>query len=304
MSFATPRALRVRANDLEHAVLEWGPSTAAEGLSAGGAPRTIVLVHGFMDAAATWDRVGAGLASAGFRVLAPDMRGFGEGARAAPGSYYHFVDYVFDLADLLVELVGDEPVSLVGHSMGGTIATLYAGTFPERVARLALLEGIGPPDNEPDAAPTRMRSWIEQVRKVRARGEDRSSFDHEGGLERLRFGHPRVPEEVLAVRLPQLAAAKADGRLSWRFDPLHRTTSPVPFFAPVLAAFARRVTAPVLFVSGGPEGYHPADEETRLAAFAELERVELPAAGHMLHWTAPDELTGALATFFRAPRTP
>jgi len=251
-----------------------------------------------MDAAGTWDRVAPGLAAAGHRVLAPDMRGFGLGPRVGEGSYYHFVDYVFDLADLVDALREDDaPVALVGHSMGGTITTLLAGAFPERVARLAILEGVGPPDNPFEVGPIRMRSWIEQVRKARARGDAGPTFSRAEAMMRLSANHSGVAEDVLADRLQHLAAESADGRLSWHFDPLHRTVSPTPFFAKLFVEFARKVTCPVLFVSGGPTGFHPPDEEERLQAFASLARDELPGAGHMMHWTEPGPLAALLTRF-------
>jgi pimeloyl-ACP methyl ester carboxylesterase len=290
--------LRVHANDLEHRVLEWAPDTS--GPSAALAARTVVLVHGFMDAGGTWDLVAPELAAKGLRVLAPDMRGFGDGARAPKGSYYHFVDYVFDLADIVDALSPGEPIALVGHSMGGTISTLFAGTFPERVARLAIIEGVGPPDNPVEVGPVRMRGWIEQVRAARMRGKERATFSEEEALRRMAANHPNVPKEVLAHRLPHLADVASDGRLAWHFDALHRTTAPTPFFAKLFVEFAKKVTCPVLFVSGGPRGYHPPDEDERLAAFAKLERVELPEAGHMVHWTEPAALTPLLLEHFRA----
>lgn len=266
--------------------------------------RTVVLVHGFMDAAGTWDLVAPSLTAQGLRVLAPDMRGFGQGPRVARGGYYHFVDYVFDLADLVEALAPGEPVAVVGHSMGGTISTLFAGTFPERVARLAVLEGVGPPDNPWEMGPTRMRGWIEQVRASRARGkgdgkDPRATFTREEALRRMAANHSTVPKEVLAHRLPHLAEEDGEGRLSWRFDPLHRTTSPMPFFAKLFVEFAKKVTSPVLFVSGGPLGYHPVDEDERLAAFALCKRAELAGAGHMLHWTQPDALSALLLDHLR-----
>jgi pimeloyl-ACP methyl ester carboxylesterase len=103
--------------------------------------------------------------------------------------------------------------------------------------------------------------------------------------------HPLVPREVLEHHLPHLAVDAGDGRLSWRFDPLHRTTSPMPFFARLFIEFAKKVTCPVLFVSGGERGFHPPDENERLAAFARCARAELEGAGHMVHWTRPAELT-------------
>jgi pimeloyl-ACP methyl ester carboxylesterase len=294
-------SLRVRANELEHHVLEWAPDAASGSAGSFGSsgPRTVVLVHGYMDAGGTWDRVAPALAAQGLRVLAPDMRGFGAGARAPAGSYYHFVDYVFDLADLVEVLSPGEPIALVGHSMGGTIATLFAGTFPERVVRLALIEGVGPPDNPFEVGPVRMRGWIEQVRASRGRGKGRPTFSRDEALRRMAANHPSVAAEVLEHRLPHLAADAGDGRIAWHFDALHRTTAPMPFFAKLFIEFAKNVTCPVLFVSGGPLGYHPPDEHDRLAAFATIKRAELPSAGHMVHWTAPDALTPLLVEHLR-----
>ncbi len=286
-----PKPLRLVANGLEHRVLEW------EG-DRDGAPsgRTVFLVHGYMDAAGTWDRVAPALAKHGLRVLAPDMRGFGDGARVAKGSYYHFVDYVFDLAELIDALAPKGPVALVGHSMGGTITTLFAGTFPERVTHLANLEGLGPPDNPFEVGPLRMRRWIEEVRKTREKTTV-PTFSKEEALGRLAANHPNVPPEILSDRLHHLARDVGDDRIAWHMDPLHRTTAPMPFFAKLFVEFLKKVTCPVLFVSGGPRGFHPPDEEERLAAFANVERFTIEDAGHMLHWTKPNELAERLVAF-------
>lgn len=285
-------AIKIPANGLEHRALVWSPADS-------GGTRTVVLVHGYMDAAGTWDRVAPTLAESGHRVVAVDMRGFGEGARAPRGSYYHFADYVFDVADVIEALSPDEPVDLVGHSMGGTVATLFTGSFPDRVRRLANLEGLGPPNTPPEIGADRMRHWIDQVRRVRAKeGEGRKpTFTREEALRRLAGNHPSVAADVLAHRLSHLVKEEGDGRVSWLVDPLHRTTSPGPFFADLWMAFAKKITCPVLFVSGGPNGFHPPDEEERLASFAKLERAEIADAGHMMHWTRPDDVARLLAKF-------
>jgi pimeloyl-ACP methyl ester carboxylesterase len=295
-----PVSLNVPANGLTHHVLCWEASPPSVALTPSDGPRgTALLVHGFMDAAATWDLVAPALASAGLRVLALDMRGFGDGPRVPLGGYYHFPDYVFDLADVVEALVPvDSPLFLVGHSMGGTISTLYTGTFPARVARLVIVEGVGPPDGDHAHTPDRMRRWIDDVRSVRARGE-RTMGSSEDALRRLAGNHPRVDPAVLRTRLPALARELPDGRAAWKADALHTTRSPVPFFVAGYEAFARRVTCPVLFVSGGKLGWHPPDEDERLAAFARLERAELEDAGHMMHWTRPDDLARLLVDFFR-----
>jgi pimeloyl-ACP methyl ester carboxylesterase len=251
-----------------------------------------------MDAAGNWDRVAPAIAARGYRVLAPDLRGFGDGPTAPPGSYYHFNDYVADVAALVDVLAEGAAVSIVGHSMGGMVGLLYAGTFPERVTRLANLEGLGPPDNPFDIGPTRMRKWLEGLR------DPRSSSSHAPmplaeARRRLVTNHPRVPPEVLEHRLPHLVR-EVEGGVVWRFDPLHRTTSPSPFFAKLFLEFAKRITCPCLFVSGGSAGYHPPDEAERLTAFTKLEMATLEDAGHMMHWTQPEQVARCVGDFLDA----
>jgi pimeloyl-ACP methyl ester carboxylesterase len=284
----TPLSHRIAANGLEHRVLEW---PAAEPVA------TALLLHGFMDAAGTWDLVAPRLAHAGLRVIAPDLRGFGEGGRAPAGAYYYFPDYVFDVAELVDALVPPgSPLLVLGHSMGGTVATLYAGSFPARVTRLVVAEGVGPPDHRHEDAPERLRSWIDQVRAVRSR-EERTMPSRDDALRRLILNHPHVPREVLASRLDALARQLPDGRFVWRADPLHATPTPVLFFARSFVEYARRVTCPVLFVSGGPQGWHPPNEEERVAAYVAVERAEIAGAGHMMHWTKPEELARHVLRF-------
>jgi pimeloyl-ACP methyl ester carboxylesterase len=259
-----------------------------------------------MDAAGTWDLVVPSLVAAGLRVVAPDLRGFGKGARVPADGYYYFTDYVKDVAAYVREIVpAGEKIFLVGHSMGGTVASYYTGAFPERVAKLALLEGVGPSDNPHNVAPLRMRRWIDQVAEARRsergeRGEPKVIPSHEAALRRLAVNSPGVDIEVLRSRLPYLLATAEDGTLTWAADPLHRTVSPIPFYVAAYKEFAKAITCPVLFVSGGPEGFHPEQEDDRLSAFASLTRVDMPKAGHAMHWTAPEELGAHLVRFWQS----
>src|SRR5262249_49778422 len=153
------------------------------------------------------------------------------------------------------------PLYVVGHSMGGTITTLFSGTFPARPSKIAILEGLGPPDMRPEDAPDRMARWIDEVRSLSAR-PPRATFPRDEALRRLAMNHPNVPPDVLATRLAHLVkdVAKEHGneaQVAWRFDPLHKTTSPMPFFSAAFRSFAARVACPTLFVSGGPTGWHP-----------------------------------------------
>jgi pimeloyl-ACP methyl ester carboxylesterase len=256
----------------------------------------LVLLHGFMDAGGSWDRVAGGLASAGYEVYAPDLRGFGKSGRVGAGGYYHFPDYVADL-ERMIEAVAPRELGLVGHSMGGTVAVLYTGTRPEKVQRLALLEGVGPPAVPAGAAVTRFRSWLGDLAgRALARGE-LASLDE--ALSRLARNHPGVDRAILATRLPYLVHHGPDQVLRWAYDPLHRSTSPMPFNAAVFRAFLAEIRCPVLFLGGGATGFHPEDEGERLATIkAPVTRIDLEGAGHMMHWTEPDAVVAALLKHF------
>lgn len=259
--------------------------------------RTLLLLHGYMDAGGTWDLVAPHLAAAGHTLLAPDLRGFGESEGVGGGGYYHFIDYVADVDALLRELVpAAERVGVVGHSMGGTVASLFAGARPERVERLAMLEGLGPPSMEPSVGVDRTRAWLRNLEQLDRSPRRLESMDD--ALRRLQANHPRVPREVLATRAKWLTKLDAEGRLVWAYDPLHRTTSPMPFQTELFEAFLAKIECRTLVVGGGPLGFHPADEPRRIARIPDRRVEDLPDAGHMMHWTQPDALGALLVEFF------
>ncbi len=266
---------------------------------------TVLVLHGFLDSGATFDVLGEILASAGLRVFAPDLRGFGDSDRVGAGGYYHFPDYVADVAELAERLVteekGAEPeggtprLAVVGHSMGGGVATLFAGALPDRVARLAVLEGWGPMHVEPELGVDQMRRHLADLRKVER--VPRALASMEEATTRLAASHPRIDREILARVAEKLVRGDAAGNLRWAWDPLHRTTSPITFNAQVYGSFLRAITCPVLSISGGPHGFHPPDEEQRLREVRKLRRAEIPTAGHMMHWTAPHAVAALLVPF-------
>jgi pimeloyl-ACP methyl ester carboxylesterase len=249
--------------------------------------KTILLLHGFLDSGATWDLVGAELAPGGAEIYAPDMRGFGKSDRVGAGGYYHFPDYVADVA-ALVDRIAPSELVLVGHSMGGSVACLFTGACPDRVHKLVLLEGVGPPAMVPADALARTRRWLQDLRHAKG---SRPLASLEDATHRLAATHPAIDRSILASRAPHLSIAGPDGSLVWAHDPLHRTTSPAIFQVESFKTFLAEIRCPVTFVSGGEAGWHPVDEAERLAAFPTPPRkVVLEGAGHMMHWTRPADV--------------
>ena len=147
-SFATIRGLRYHLR-------EWGPADAAPG-------RTVFMLHGWMDVSASFQFVVDAL-DPEWRVIAPDWRGFGltEWTRA---DCYWFPDYAADLEFVIDAVQGDARAHLVGHSMGGNVALMYAGARPARVRTVVNLEGFGLHASHAEQAPGRLSQWIDEVK--------------------------------------------------------------------------------------------------------------------------------------------
>lgn len=275
MSAAVVRAA-VRAADLELAVWCWGDEAAPP----------VVLVHGWADCGASFLAVARALA-ADFRVLAPDLRGFGDSGRAAHG--YFFPDYLGDLDALLASPLVAGPVTLVGHSMGGNVCGLYAGVRPARVASLVLLEGFGMPDSRPEDAPRRYAAWLD--RQGEASGL-RDFDDFDALCAHLAKLAPRATRATLEEVARCWASPLGDGGWRLKMDPRHKRVNPVLYRRAEAAACWRATTAPVLLAAG--------DESDFRARFRGLDplldaqshyrrcRVEtITRAGHMMHWEQP-----------------
>ena len=127
----------------------------------------LVLLHGWMDMGASYQFLVDALAALeGPRrwILAPDARGFGLSEAPAADGYW-FPDYLGDLDALLDRVSPEGPVDLLGHSMGGNVAMLYAGVRPARVRRLVDLEGFGLPRSDPQQAPQRYAQWLDELKR-------------------------------------------------------------------------------------------------------------------------------------------
>jgi len=285
----TPRSLHVRlGTGIDYHALEWDPGPQAR--------HTVILVHGFLDHAWGWSRVvEAGLGH--LHVVAPDMRGHGDSGRVGHGGYYHFADYLADLDDLATVVARDR-LSLVGHSMGGSITSYFAGAWPERVSRLALLEGLGPPETGP-ASPERIRSWVGAWRRARDT-KLRGFATVEEAAERMRKHDPLCPPDE-ALRLARLGTVSGGAGVQFKHDPVHLTPGPQGFQLAIARSFWSAVTCPVLLVDGARSEFVGAGEAMaeRRAAFRDARHVVLPDAGHMMMRHVPGPLGALLGDFLR-----
>lgn len=277
----------VRIRGLRHHVRIWGEPQAP----------MLWLLPGWLDTSATWAPV-ADVLAARFQVYAPDWRGVGH--TEWPQDGYWFYDYVADLDALLAHYAPNQPVKLVGHSMGAQVASLYAGLRPERIQRLACLDGLFLPDMEPALAPKRFRAWLDEVRELPA---PKSYDSFEVLAQRIRKQHPQLSDEKALFVARGWGYTDGHGRVRLLADPKHYLRGPALYKAAESLAIWQQVTAPTLFLDAGKSLFGqaiPAEElQRRRACFREhrVERIE--HAGHMLHFDAPEDTAAALDRFMQ-----
>ncbi|RPH39913.1 MAG: alpha/beta hydrolase [Burkholderiales bacterium] len=285
------RSTFVEARGLRHHVRSWGDPTATP----------VVMVHGWMDVSASFQFVVDCLARER-HVIAPDWRGFGLTARPAQADCYWFPDYLGDLDALLDALLPDRPIDLVGHSMGGNVATLYAGVRPARIRRLVNLEGFGMRATEATQAPERLREWLDALRTP-ARMRD---YDSPAAVAaRLVQTNPRLPMDKALWLAGHWSARNDAGRYELLGDAAHKLVNPYLYRVDEIVATWRRIEAPVLLVAASDRGEWHRFVETdeyreRLRAIPKLERATVAQAGHMLHHDQPERVASLIEEFFDA----
>jgi pimeloyl-ACP methyl ester carboxylesterase len=258
----------------------------------------LFLLHGWMDFSASFQFLVDSFRHS-WHVIAPDWRGYGLTDRGGSDSYW-FPDYFADLEGILAHFQAAGPVLLVGHSMGGNVAAMYAGIRPERVARLVNMEGFGIKDSRPEDAPRRYARWLEQIHKG-TRLRDYGSFDEVA--DRLRSNNSRLTPERALFLAQHWGMATENGRVALRADPAHKMINPVLYRLEEAKACWRGITAPVLWIEGENSQNASAlrmsasDRDSRKTSFSNLVERTIPDSGHMIHHDQPEVVAAIVEDF-------
>jgi len=259
------------------------------------------MLHGWMDVSASFQFVVDALGD-DYAVVAPDWRGYGLTDRSGSDSYW-FPDYLADL-ECILDSLAPGPTVLVGHSMGGNVALLYAGIRPERVRAVVNLEGFGLRETHATQAPGRYSQWLDELR---AGATLRDYANAEEVAARLRRNNHRLRPDRAAFLAQHWARPRSDGRWEVAGDPAHRVVNPTLYRLDEVLACWQRIACPVLwvraahtdvlrFVAESPDAALQ-EAERRRAGIADCEPLVIEDAGHMLHHDRPEAVANAIAEF-------
>jgi pimeloyl-ACP methyl ester carboxylesterase len=266
--------------------------------------RTVVLLHGKNFCAATWESAIAALAGAGYRVVVPDQVGFCKSSK--PQRYQYSFGQLAANTHALLASLGIERAVVIGHSMGGMLATRYALQYPASVERLVLVNPIGLEDWKAEGVPWRsIDAWYER--------ELKTSFDSIRDYQRtVYYGGAWKPEYERWVRmLGGMYAGDGGEAVAWS----QALTSDMVFNQPVVYEFPKIAAPTTLFIGqkdrtaigkdlAPPEvakrlGDYPALGKRAAAAIPGAKLVEFADLGHSPQVEDPARFDAALLDALR-----
>ena len=256
----------------------------------------VVLLHGWPDSWHLWRHQIESLARSGNRVIAPDLRGFGESDRPADVEQYGLDHVIGDVAGLM-DALHVERAAVVGHDWGAAVAWLFASFVPDRVERLVAVS-VGHPDTFLEAGlAQRQLSWymlwfqFPGVAEVALAEDDWEFFRRwaHGGVDR--GADPYVERQIADMSRP--------GALTAGFNWYRANIAPATFHRDQSTFDYPHVTCPTMGVWSSGDMALTEEQMTVSARLVDAtwryERIE--DVGHWIPVHAAEPLSGLLVDF-------
>lgn len=252
---------------------------------AGGEP--YIALHGWLDNAATWSQLLPLLD--GMDVCAVDLAGHGQSGHRPESVPYHFIDNVADVI-AIADALGWQRFGLLGHSLGASVATLIAGTVPQRITRLICVEGFGPLTTPAEQAPEQLSKSISRYLGTVS---SPSRYESVEAAARARADATGLSGDA-ALALARRGTKTIAGEVLWTADPRLRYESPLRLTEDHACAFIARIDAPALLVRATRGLDYPQDVyRRRIDTCRSLAKAEVEGEHH-LHLEA-DTVAGVAA---------
>lgn len=277
------RELDIRLPHLRLAARAWGDATL---------PRLLAL-HGWLDNAASFDRL-APLLCEHFHIVALDFPGHGRSDWRAPGAWYHHVDYPGDVL-AAADALGWTRFGLLGHSLGGAVASSLAAIRPDRIEQLLLIEALGPPTGDVTQTLTSLQNALRDRAGV---GDKTLRVFADAATAIAARRKANALSEMAATALVGRGIKEVAGGFTWSTDPRLTLSSPQRFLEDQVLVVLRGIQAPTLLILAQPEQPYLQREmmDRRIAHVADIE-VRRIAGTHHLHLEDPQAVAAAILHF-------
>lgn len=252
----------------------------------------VIALHGWLDNAASFEPLVELLPD--YDWIALDFVGHGHSAHRPPNSWYHYVDYLDDVHCALREL-GWDTCTLIGHSLGGAVASAFAAAWPERIERLVMIESPGPIAGKPGKSLDTLRTGLrERITHDASKLRLFPSLDSAVAARRAAGG---LSDAVARLLMQRNLVEHADG-MALRSDPRLKLTSPVRIHEDIAMEWLAGIACPTLAIGADPifPGFDEAVRTRRMAQVPDLRFVLLPG-NHHLHMETPAPVAAEIAAF-------
>lgn len=249
-----------------------------------------VFLHGWLDHCHGFDWLWDSLPRQ-WRLVGLDFRGHGKSSQIPIGAIHHFLDYLADIDGLLQHL--GHPVHLIGHSMGGAIALLFAAVRPEVVLSVTAIESLGPSSAEPQTIGSKLNNFVRDLNKPIRK---RLYPSIEAAVARVRENNSSL-SEAAARHLTTYGLEPVDSGFQFTFDPVLRRRNVFPFTEEQLCALFRSISSKVLVIHGTHGfSFDDCQMQDRLACLKVVGPVAIEG-GHHVHLDHPKEVASQLTRF-------
>lgn len=256
----------------------------------------VLAIHGWLDNSSSFERL-IPLLTPELQICAVDLPGHGFSSHKPEGQYFHMTDVVIDLFRF-ADLMGWKTFALLGHSLGACIASLMAGTFPDRIKGVALIDGLGPLTGQAEDSPKQLKKAINGYGRLASKKLRTFSSIAEATQARM-HGITELNEASAAILLKR-GLKKTDLGWQWSTDPRLLLPTPAVMTEDQALYFLSEITAPTCLIRP-KEGYpFPlARMQARMHQLKLLSVIEIPG-NHHVHLEQPELVAPHLNAFFNS----
>lgn len=262
--------------------LSWGPTNG----------KPILALHGWLDNAASFIPIAKYFKE--FRFVALDLIGHGFSSHPPRGAYFHYIDYIADVASV-IDQMGWETCSLLGHSLGAGIATILTGTIPERIKTLGLIDGLGPITMDIQQLPDMLHKSLRDYSRLAQK--NLPIYKEESEAIQARLSATKMLKSSVELLVTR-GLKKVAGGYTWSTDPRLMCSPLIMYSEEQITPFLERIKQETCLIR--PSHGFPFDEKMFTTRVQYLDNIEVHKVKgeHHVHMDHPDVVGPILQEFF------